>query len=370
MNTWTRLACVAMAICLVATVAQAEVIGPPLISRPGCDTGTNYLFLHDDGTATPGFTSHGVVTDWSFYNDNGTVSGNRTIEPVILKQEGGSWVVTGVGATVTTPATMSGVQSFEFNLVAGSAIVGPGYSFAHHDLNNGGSIEYTSVAGSGVQRYKARSGSKEAPGNALTGFSGRDRTYSVQFETWESFATIGDPLIDRTGNDGAIGGLFLRTSGFSGGGILTEWAIFDNDNMTPDRQITPLILEEVGGSYYIRGIGTTRDTDESGEQHFPFDLVAGSALVGPDYYLAWKDGSLTADNPGVADYTGLSSGTDGIRYFGTGHANNVTIGRNLGAGNYYPRLYSIQATVLTPEPTTLALLAFGLGLAARHRRRR
>ena len=82
MSKWTRLACVAMAVCLAATVAQAEVIGPPLIDRPGCDTGTNYLFLHDDGTATPGFTRPGVVTDWSFYNDNGTTSGGRTIEPV------------------------------------------------------------------------------------------------------------------------------------------------------------------------------------------------------------------------------------------------------------------------------------------------
>jgi len=166
--------------------ASAEIVGADLIARTsGPDGANNYLFLYDTGTATPGFTQTGTVVTWSFFNDNGDAQAGHTLEPVILKKEGTNWVVTGVGATVTAPTGMSGVQTFDFNLISGSAEVGPGYTFAHHDVGTPGAIEYTGVSGTGLQRYIHRSGSKESPGTVIadSSLSGRDRIYSIQLQT-------------------------------------------------------------------------------------------------------------------------------------------------------------------------------------------
>jgi len=108
-------------------MVRAEIIGPALINRTNVDTAANYMFLYDNGTSTPGFTHWGLVTSWAFYNDNGTAQGNRQIEPVILKKTGdNSWLITGVGQPITTPANMTGVQTFPFILASGSSVVGPG----------------------------------------------------------------------------------------------------------------------------------------------------------------------------------------------------------------------------------------------------
>jgi hypothetical protein len=355
---------------VLAGGARAEVIGPALVNRSSMDGAANYLFMHDDGT--PGFTKTGTVTSWFFFNDNGTAQGGRTIEPLLMKRSGTNWVVTGVGQTLTTPATMSGVQTYPFVLASGSNVVGPDYTFAHHDLNNGGSIEADWPGGNTwTHRYIARSGSKEILGTTLAdaSFSTRSRVYSIEFATREDpMFTVGNALINRASEDGANGGLFMLTKTFSGGGHLIEWAYYDNDAYSPDRQITPLILENVAGNYLIRGIGTTRTTTEQGEQHWLFNLTAGSDLIGPGYYFAWKDGTPLADNAGVIDWDANALGT-GMRYFGTGHAGNLPLDRNLGAGTLYGRDYSLQVTMVTPEPATFGLLALG-GLALARRRRR
>lgn len=350
----------ALALLIAAAPAAASVVGPSLINRPSVDGAANYMFLYEDGNP-PAFTTPGLVTSWSFYNDNGTASGNRTLEPIILRKHGGGWEVTGVGATVTTPASMSGVQTFSFDPVDGSAFVGPGYTFAHHDLGNPGSIEYSGVAaGTGTHRYKSFGSSKATAGGApLTGFSGLDRVYSVQFHAAPAGEAVGNLLIDRPNNDGANGGIFLHNDAFDSTGVLAEWAIFDNDNNTPNRQVTPLLLRQSGSNFFIHGIGQTVTTDESGEQHFAFDLVEGSRLVDAagSYFFAWKDGSLVADNQGVIDWGDGAVG--GLRYFGAGHAGNVYVGRNLGAGNLYDRDYSVVAMLVAPEPAGLALLMLG-----------
>lgn len=169
----------------VVRVAPAEIVGADLIARTATDGAPNYLFLYDTGTADPGFTLPGTVISWSFFNDNGTAQAGRMVEPVILKKEGTNWIVTGVGATVTTPASMSGVQTFDFNLVSGSAEVGAGYTFAHHDVGTTGAIEFTGATGTGAQRYIYRGASKESPGNTIANasLSGRDRIYSIQLQT-------------------------------------------------------------------------------------------------------------------------------------------------------------------------------------------
>ncbi len=361
---WTLVLCLAL-----LGAARAEVIGPALISRPSMDGASNYMFMHDDGT--PGFTTPGIVTSWSFYNDNGAAQGGRTLEPVLLKKVGTSWVVTGVGQSVTTPATLSGVQTYPFNLVWGSDLVGPDYTFAHHDLGNPGSIESIWPGGNAeTHRYLLRTSAKRPLGETIAdaSFSTRQRIYSVQFSSvgfGAPLTTMGDPLINRAANDGASGARFVLTDPFANSGRVIEWAFYDND--TPGRQITPLILELVGSSYFVRGIGTTRTTTTLGEQHVLFGLVSGvDEVLADSYYFAWKDGTPTVHNPGVIDWNDNGSSTDGIRYFGTG---GVALGQNLGAGTFYGRDYSVQVTTFIPEPATLSLLGLG-GLALLRRRRR
>jgi len=358
--------------------ASAEVVGPDLIDRSSVDGASNYMFLFDDGT--PGFTTTGIVETWSFYNDNGTSEAGRTLEPLILKQVGTNWIVTGVGAAVTTPATMSGVQTYDFDLAWGSSVVGPGYTFAHHDLNSPGSIEYNSASvPEATHRYYYLGASSPAVGRTISdaSFSTRQRTYSIQLSTQQiPMVTTGNDLINRANKDGANGGLFVDNEpldAYLSGYPVIEWAFYDND--TEGLQVTPLLLEKVGSSFIVRGIGETRTSTGRGEQHYMFDLVDGTDVVGVDYYFGWKDGSLTADNTGVIDWSDSGSSVDGIRYFSTGHANNLYAGRDLGGGTFYGRDYSFQLTVAIPEPAAGVLLGLsGLALAAvgarRGRRRR
>ncbi|MDW8038186.1 MAG: hypothetical protein RMI90_09120 [Thermoguttaceae bacterium] len=352
-------------------IASAEIIGPALINRGNVDTGFNYMFLYDTGTATPGFTHWGFATSWAFYNDNGTAQCGRQVEPVILKKVGTeSWVITGVGQPITTPATMSGVQSFPFILASGSSVVGPGYTFAHRDLNNAGSIEFDFIS-PGTHRYLGRGSNADVVGDLLSGFSTpANRIYSIQFTTQnQPMVPLGNPLINRATDDGDSG-IFIHTQEFSFWAPVVEWAFYDNDNFTPDRQITPLILEKVGNNYIIRGIGQTRTTTERGEQHYLFDVVAGSNMIGPGYYFgwwtgAWANGQPTATNAGVIDFDTLASGTLGILWFQTpgnfGLGTQLTATGQLGVGSFHARMYSVEVTLAVPEPASALLASLALG---------
>ena len=325
----------------------------------------------------PVLPSWGLVTSWAFYNDNGTAQGGRQIEPVILKKTGtDSWVVTGVGQPITTPANMNGVQTFPFVLASGSSVVGPGYTFAHRDLNNPGVIEFDFNA-SGVHRYLYRGSSSDVVGDLLSGFSSAGRIYSVQFTTQnQPMVQIGNPLINRASDDGASG-IFIHTQAFPFWAPVVEWAFYDNDNFSPDRQITPLILEKVGNNYIIRGIGQTRTTTERGEQHYMFDLVAGSNLIGPGYYFGWWSGAWnggpTSTNAGVIDFDELPSGPLGILYFSSpgnfGLDTSLTATGQLGQGSFHARAYSVEVTLAVPEPTGALLASLALvGLVFLRRR--
>ena len=352
MTTLPRLVCLTLVALLAAgTQARAEAIGPPLVNRPSVDGASDYLFLHDN--SVPGFTRDGTVTSWSFFNDNGAAQGGRTLEPVILKKVGSDWVITGVGATVTTPASMSGVQTSDFSLVDGSDVVGPGYTFAHHDLGNPGSIEYTYVGGdSATQRYIAAGSAKRAMGQTLpdAAFSTRQRYYSLQFASDdEPMQTSGDALAPRAMNDNASGSIFVAPDGVFSGRV-EEWSFYDANNTTPDRQVTPLIVEQTSPTQYrIAGIGTTRTTKEIGEQHYKFDLVTGSDQLGPGRFFAWKDGANGANNQGVIDYN--DNGGDAIRWLGGGHT-SFAVGDAKSVALSLGRSYSLQFTDITDATIT------------------
>ncbi|MCX7893546.1 MAG: PA14 domain-containing protein, partial [Burkholderiales bacterium] len=157
---------------------------------------------------------------------------------------------------------------------------------------------------------------------------------------------VGNSLVSWTSLDGAIGSLFLGDA-FTQAGRVTKWSIFAG-SFSGSRLLTPVIFQDAGdGKYRITGIGATRSVTASASQKFDFDLVSGSDVVGPGYYLGWKDGSATADNAGVVSfYNGYG---DQVRWFGPGQgaAGNVVTGRTLAPVSTFSRLYSLQAEVVT-----------------------
>ena len=156
----------------------------------------------------------------------------------------------------------------------------------------------------------------------------------------------GDALIDRpVPADGAVGSIFTALQPLSQIGRVTSWAFFDNDNA--GSIVTPLLIQKVGTNYFIRGVGQSRASTGAGIQTYDFQLVRGSDVVGDlsSYYIGWKDGSLTADNAGVIDYTDASNANGGIIYFNSNHGDQVLANRDVGAGTPFNRDYSVRFTV-------------------------
>ena|SRR5450432_1927060 len=123
--------CVVLAIALsmaFQSTTLAETIGSPLIQRDKSDTdaGQVYVYL---GLTQP-FTQSGQASSWSFYDaeHNGFV-----VTPLIFENTApGQYTVTGVGTTRTSDA--SGIQNYDFGLIAGSdAVVAGQYTFGFTD---------------------------------------------------------------------------------------------------------------------------------------------------------------------------------------------------------------------------------------------
>ncbi len=82
---------------------------------------------------------------WSFFNDNGDAQKGRAITPLIFRQEGDGYQLTGIGKTRTNAGT--GLQTFEFEPAAGTDEVGDGYYFGWYDgaaagAPNAGVVEF------------------------------------------------------------------------------------------------------------------------------------------------------------------------------------------------------------------------------------
>lgn len=334
----------AAAVCWLSSGSvRAETVGHDLIGRAFTDTATGSIFMLEDG-----FTQTGAVTDWSFYH----AAVGKQITPLIFQPDGGSFRLTGIGATRLV--TGIGTHTFDFDLVAGSSAVGPGTVFGWKDGSNGsdnlGTPEFTDGVGAvvwlGPGHTTFSAGQLFAPALALP------RTYSVQAMTVDGggggVETIGNSLVDRPFLDGAAGSMFVMTGNpFTAAGSVDQWSFFNNNDVVATKQITPMLIEDVGGSYVIRGIGATRMSSGTGAQSFAFDLVSGSAAVGPNVYFAWKDGGNGSDNEGVPAFDTPTG--DSARWFGGGHT-TFGVGENLGAGTAFGRTYSIQANSDTAVP--------------------
>jgi hypothetical protein len=84
---------------------------------------------------------------WSFFNDNGEAQNGRVATPLILKRDGDQYELVGIGTSRSNAGT--GLQTFDFEVVAGTDAVGEGCFFGWHTgqpdgEHNPGVIEYDS----------------------------------------------------------------------------------------------------------------------------------------------------------------------------------------------------------------------------------
>jgi hypothetical protein len=191
--------------------------------------------------------------------------------------------------------------------------------------------------------------------------------------------TIGNPLVSRDNIDNAHGAVFVDLDGFTQGARFVNTFSFFNNVVADDTlQVTPLIFHEVAGNYIISGVGSPVTNAGDGAQTFAFNLTSGSADVGPGYFFGYKNG--TDANPsqtGVIEFSYSTPAVTSETYFGEGHSGDLSVGTNLGAGNFLDptfgggyRVYSLQATSV-PEPASCILAGLGvLGLLMVARRRR
>ena len=141
-----------------------------------------------------GFTKAGQVTHWHIWSDVASRAG-LSVTPMLFEADGqGGYVVVGIGAPGVSDG--SGLQMFEFELVEGTDLVGPGIFPGWWDGNH-----LTGAANQGVIEWKNNLGSGLIPlfpdvdgfalGDTLGGPNGQNpfgtspfrRAYAINFTT-------------------------------------------------------------------------------------------------------------------------------------------------------------------------------------------
>ena len=190
--------------------------------------------------------------------------------------------------------------------------------------------------------------------------------------------TIGNPLVVGSFKDLAATTYVSEISfGVAATGAeLSTWSIFAHSG-TVGRNITPLLLELVGGANYaLRAIGQTHTIASTGvNTGFAFNVHEGSAAItGSNFFFGWKDGTQTSANQGVISFGGGASltvlaltGNPTQNITGTDIGSSLEFGKFLGNRSY---AFQATATAAVPEPGMLAVFGLGLiGLGLARRRR-
>ncbi len=331
------------------------LLGNPLVD--GSQDGANDFFNVLFDSAIPGV---GTVTRVDIYTK--ATAGNAFQLYLLRPQPGGQHQVikktsiAATGAAGQRQITLSPAWDVQpGDLLAHSGNGGPVFNVAPGSVDN---IYYPFILPNEGQNLNL---------NASVQIDSRD--YSIRFLYDGPVAPvlghseiIGPDVQDRPLVDTASGSIFvLESSPISQRGRLAEWWFHSDTDFDPVRSLTPLLLEKVGASFVIRGVGQTRVSDESGLQRFDFNLQSGSDAVGPGFYLGWKDGANGANNAGVIEWTDGSE--ESVRWFGGDHLNDLNPGGNLGGGQAFPRAYSLQGLVL---PSLESLVITDISAAMRN----
>ncbi|MEW6536208.1 MAG: hypothetical protein AB1454_11395 [Candidatus Auribacterota bacterium] len=193
-------------------------------------------------------------------------------------------------------------------------------------------------------------------------------------------SSIGDPLLNRTGDVVFSGGVFVYTGSFNMDGTATAFKFYDNDNYTPNRTVTPLLFEKVSNFHFIlRGVGVSRPTAEIGIHNYNFSLIAGTNTVHPNYTFGFTDRNMSYDGQALSTintYQGVVDLNFGGSWFGTVPYQSFdiqlgmefmvfgTTGGNIVKLDQQAYTFSAQmeaeppATV--PEPYSITLLILGI----------
>jgi hypothetical protein len=163
-------------------VSFGSTIGDPVIERTYIDTCDGCSFA----LSTP-FTDTGdLVSTWSFWAD----TTGRSLTPLLYTFNGTNYVISGIGATVTVTAL--GAQTYNFNLVSGTDVVGADTYFGYRDgtpaVANQGTISISDSSSGTLMYYfgNGTTGPNVSLGQSLTATGELPRNYSVQAETQSS----------------------------------------------------------------------------------------------------------------------------------------------------------------------------------------
>ena len=353
---------VSLGLCATAVHADTFVIGQELTNRAQRDSGQGNLF----GAEVFGF-SEGTVRRWSVRGQATSYTGTRDLTPLILEQTGagglGSVTVRGIGTTRVLPHSTD-VQTFDFGLRSGSSRMGPRHYFGWVDSDGAGAANQGTMSYGDGNHHTLwfGGGGVVATGRVHALSRNLNRRYSLQVTIdIDRGEAIGNGASQRGLTEPGLGGVFVQDSPFTQAGHLTQWAFWSWTDGT--RSITPLILEQVGGAFVLRGVGTSRaPAANQGTMTYDFGLQSGTNAVAARHYFGWVDASVDytsgdpTSNAGVAWYAGDEFFSSKARFLGNGHtAGTFLPGRDFGAGTLQNKAYSVQALSVIPAGGALTV---------------
>lgn len=134
---------------LLPAPPQAGLVGnlDGLKSRQTVDSASGLIWLvaeldgYEQGFTGPGYE----LQTWSFYNNNGAAQKDRVATPLLFQKQGAGFQLIGIGTPRTNAGT--GVQTFAFEPIAGTAVIGEDCFFGWYDghaegVPNAGVVEF------------------------------------------------------------------------------------------------------------------------------------------------------------------------------------------------------------------------------------
>ena len=196
-----------LALAGLCALANAQIVGSPVINRPGNDSSAGLVYIYRGGTQP--LAGPSTLGNWSFF-DNEASTQNQFVTPVIFEVTGANqWTLVAIG----TPraSTAAGAQTHPFAVQAGitSLSAGKQYTvgFVHRNYTFNGGVATPGPESGGVVDF--------------TGYNNFTDTWSYVFVSNANIGTIvgtGGAALDSLGLPGRI---YSASFEFGGSGPIT-----------------------------------------------------------------------------------------------------------------------------------------------------